>query len=550
MGIFSGIKLKDFANFAEGAIERDKQITKENLIIRAEELKANRDSMLKMKENKYNTDIKNYQEERKKANEIQKLNAVAASGNLSSTSYAKQYLLHSLGTEKFNALQKADPPGFLDMVDNLAAKSKSDKGLDYKFTLDRNSIDNQNAIDNKIINKGFADAIQNAKGDSFLINKLLRKKSSANDNVNTNIEEQLKAAKILKEDTVDKEKGAIEFTDDTVKRKRQPPEPYKTAFDTAKKTATFKSLSDKDNLSSFIGLSKKLGFGSEMNFKFDNKDSKIVGVGDSANAFLETYKKAYDNILNSYTSPDLYAINKNRNSISSFINEQEIKRQVENMMIQRENVLTTGEGFNLTSNKQLMAIIPLNIVDTSNRSMINGKPVSINIPESNKKYNEFLKMKAKSAYGTYEGDVGIRNLIKVQNVLENDKFGNGPLSQELKKVLVIEKPIEDTSKNNVPPKPNQAPKSKIQITSEGLLSDRGLLRWESPQIQNKIDSLTPTQKKAYDEWKAKGGKNNTKTKSSSNPSYMRPAKPDIITPKVKEFMQDTKKTEGEFGSGA
>jgi len=550
MGIFSGIKLKDFANFAEGAIERDKQITKENLIIRAEELKANRDSMLKMKENKYNTDIKNYQEERRKANEIEKLNSVAASGNLSSTSYAKQYLLHSLGTEKFNALQKSDPTGFLDMVDNLAAKSKADKGLDYKFTLDRNSIDNQNAIDNKIINKGFADAIQNAKGDSFLINKLLRKKSSANDNVNANIEEQLKAAKILKEDTVDKEKGAIEFADDTVKRKRTPPSEYQTAFADAKKAAIFKSLSDKDNLSDFIGLSKKLGFGSEMNFKFDNKDSKIVGVGDSANSFLQTYKKAYDNILNSYIDTDLYSINKNRNSISSIINEQEIKRQVENMMIQRKNVLTTGEGFNLTSNKQLMAIIPLNIVDTSNRSMINGKPVSINIPESNKKYNEFLKMKAKSAYGTYEGDVGIRNLILVQNVLENDKFGNGPLSQELKKVLVIEKPTEDTSKNNVPPKPTQAPKSKIQITSEGLLSDRGLLRWESPQIQNRIDSLTPAQKKAYDEWKAKGGKNNTKTKSLSNPSYMRPAKPDIITPKVKEFMQDTKKTEGEFGSGA
>jgi len=435
-------------------------------------------------------------------------------------------LLHSLGTEKFNALQKADPPGFLDMVDNLAAKSKSDKGLDYKFTLDRNSIDNQNAIDNKIINKGFADAIQNAKGDSFLINKLLRKKSSANDNVNTNIEEQLKAAKILKEDTVDKEKGAIEFTDDTVKRKRQPPEPYKTAFDTAKKTATFKSLSDKDNLSSFIGLSKKLGFVSEMNFKFDNKDSKIVGVGDSANAFLETYKKAYDNILNSYTSPDLYAINKNRNSISSFINEQEIKRQVENMMIQRENVLTTGEGFNLTSNKQLMAIIPLNIVDTivdvNNRATIDGKAVVINMNEKTKKtYNDFLKAKAKAKYGTFTGDTGIRNVLKIQSDIEDrNAYGD-----ELKRLLISKQvpevkgdtptPSTDIPKNNVSPKPTQVPKSKIQITSEGLLTDKGLLRWESPQIQNKINSLTPAQKKAYDQWEA------NKNKTSLSDQYLK-----------------------------
>ncbi len=36
----------------------------------------------------------------------------------------------------------------------------------------------------------------------------------------------------------------------------------------------------------------------------------------------------------------------------------------------------------------------------------------------------------------------------------------------------------------------------------------------------------------------------------TNPSYMRPAKPDIITPFVKDYMQDVEKGEGEFGSGA
>ena len=36
----------------------------------------------------------------------------------------------------------------------------------------------------------------------------------------------------------------------------------------------------------------------------------------------------------------------------------------------------------------------------------------------------------------------------------------------------------------------------------------------------------------------------------TNPSYMRPAKPDIVTPFVKDYMQDVEKGEGEFGSGA
>jgi len=37
---------------------------------------------------------------------------------------------------------------------------------------------------------------------------------------------------------------------------------------------------------------------------------------------------------------------------------------------------------------------------------------------------------------------------------------------------------------------------------------------------------------------------------SSNPSYNRPAKPDIITPKIKGFMESVEEQEGEFGSGA
>ena len=539
----------DFLRVIKGAVDQDTKNTKEKLKETTERLKAERALMIDSKKRSYDSKNKIIDEEIKKFKSIQAVNDSFGDKKPAPSEWGRVYAINNKPTE-YAAMAKTFANNPQALKEYLASFSNN---ANFKVQGSKELLDKKYQEDVKAITLEADKQIKNARGDSFLINKILGIKKNKIDSVTQgDTNEDSKAIETAKQvaAATDTDKPFVFGDETTVKRKRTPPKEYQTAFATAKDKAVFKSLSDKDNLSSFIGLSKKLGFGSEMNFKFDNKDSKIVGVGDSANAFLETYKKAYDNILNSYNDIDLYDINKNRNSISSVINEQEIKRQVENMMIQRENVLTTGEGFNLTSNKQLMAIIPLNIVDTSNRSIINGKPVSINIPESNQKYNEFLKMKAKSAYGTYEGDVGIRNLIKVQNAIENDKFGNSPLSQELKKVLVIEKPTEDTSKNNVPPKPTQAPKSKIQITSEGLLSDRGLLRWESPQIQNRIDSLTPAQKKAYDEWKAKGGKNNTKTKSLSNPSYMRPAKPDIITPKVKQFMQDTKKTEGEFGSGA
>ena len=212
--------LTDLGNFATGAIERDKELTNEKLAIRAEELKANRELMIAMKKDKYAADIAEYKKEKAKSNEIKQLNSAAASGNMDNESYAKQFLLHSLGTEKFNALQKADPQGFLDMVSNVANQAKSNGGLDYKFTLDRNSIDNQFGTDTKIINKGFAQAIEDAKGDSFLINKILNKKSTIDKDVNADVESQLKAAKVVNEETIETGKKDITFTD-TIKKKKK-----------------------------------------------------------------------------------------------------------------------------------------------------------------------------------------------------------------------------------------------------------------------------------------------------------------------------------------
>jgi hypothetical protein len=165
--------------------------------------------MIAMKKDKYAADIAEYKKEKAKSNEIKQLNAAAAAGNMDNSSYAKQFLLHSLGTEKFNALQKADPAGFLDMVDNIANQAKANGGLDYKFTLDRNSLDNQFGTDTKIINKGFSKAIEDAKGDSFLINKILNKKSTIDKDVNADIESQLKAAKVVTEETIDSDKKLL-----------------------------------------------------------------------------------------------------------------------------------------------------------------------------------------------------------------------------------------------------------------------------------------------------------------------------------------------------
>ena len=501
--------LTDLGNFATGAIERDKELTNEKLAIRAEELKANRELMIAMKKDKYAADIAEYKKEKAKSNEIKQLNSAAASGNMDNESYAKQFLLHSLGTEKFNALQKADPQGFLDMVSNVANQAKSNGGLDYKFTLDRNSIDNQFGTDTKIINKGFAQAIEDAKGDSFLINKILGKKSTVDKDVNADVEAQLKAAKVVNEETIETGKKDITFTD-TIKKKRKPPEAYETEFSKLITNAKFDSVNNKDNLINFINASNNLGFTSEMNFKFDEKDETIKGTNPASQAFLNSYKLIYSEILNSNNATDLYnSVTKNKSDLVNLIDADAVNRKVQNVILTRQNKIDTGKG-SWEDNRELITMLPLNVVDINNQTRIGNKMINIDMAKSSEIYNNFLKKKADTLYAGSKLDE-FQKLSNIQQLIEN---GNATLINQLKAELVSSQPesteVEATSTNNTvaPDKvaneiEKNKPKSKLIIVENGISNGNSVLTWEKIEETKQVKNLKPDQKAAYDKWKAK-----------------------------------------------
>src|SRR5210317_724712 len=501
--------LTDLGNFATGAIERNRELTNEKLAIRAEELKANRDLMIAMKKDKYAADIAEYKKEKAKSNEIKQLNSAAAAGNMDNESYAKQFLLHSLGTEKFNALQKADPQGFLDMVSNVANQAKSNGGLDYKFTLDRNSIDNQFGTDTKIINKGFAQAIEDAKGDSFLINKILNKKSTIDKDVNADVESQLKAAKVINEETIETGKKDITFTD-TVKKKRKPPEAYETEFSKLITNAKFDSVNNKDNLINFINASNNLGFTSEMNFKFDEKDETIKGTNPASQAFLNSYKLIYSEILNANNATDLYnSVTKNKSDLVNLIDADAVNRKVQNVILTRQNKIDTGKG-SWEDNRELITMLPLNVVDINNQTRIGDKMINIDMAKSSEIYNNFLKKKADTLYAGSKLD----EFQKLSNIQQLIEYGNATLINQLKAELVSSQPesteVETTSTNNTvaPDKvaneiEKNKPKSKLIIVENGISNGNSVLTWEKIEETKQVKNLKPDQKASYDKWKAK-----------------------------------------------
>jgi hypothetical protein len=571
MGFFT-----DVGNFAKGMIERDREITNENLAIRAEELKANRDLMIAMKKDKYAADIAEYKKEKAKANEIKQLNSAAAAGNMDNSSYAKQFLLHSLGTEKFNALQKADPAGFLDMVDNIANQAKANGGLDYKFTIDRNSLDNQFGTDTKIINKGFSKAIEDAKGDSFLINKILNKKSTIDKDVNADIESQLKAAKVVTEETIDSDKKIITFAEGT-KRLRVPPKEYQTEWKNQRGTINFDLTKDNNNTFKFLSLTGKLGGNDEISYKFNKTDSKIEGMNAPATENLLAMEYMFNQVKNSDDTMTLHynTVTKNLGDVSKTWNADTVYNKMSTILDGRGGNISES-GLDLRTDIRLTTFVPLSLVNQNNK-MEFGNGTSIDF--SNKSdmkalsntMNEYIIEKANLMYSQnkdvdeqnqagrvyerlYKGDATTmseflnyaakKNPELFKDIITNAESAGAEIESTSTEGTSQDKTIQD---NKIPEKKSTM-KFKVvtQDGKNGITANGKFRSWEELENANLISKLDDVTKLEYDKWKASTSKSN----KSTIPLFNQETKPDVITPQVKEFMSSVKQEEGDFGTGA
>ena len=161
-----GISLRDFASFAEGAIERDRELTKEDFEIRNANLAANRDMLIKQKEKKYEKELENYYKEKEKFDSIKSANAMFKDGQINDRAYASQIL--TLTMPNFASL---DNDSKESLINNFKGKT-----IDYSLKGSIDEINKNAAAEQTAINDATVAAIKEAKGDSFLINKILRKK--------------------------------------------------------------------------------------------------------------------------------------------------------------------------------------------------------------------------------------------------------------------------------------------------------------------------------------------------------------------------------------
>ena len=109
---------------------------------------------------------------------IEEINALKASGSIDDRTYATRYLTATM-------------PGFTSLAPNLLeTEVENFKGKTAPYTLQGNidEINKNAALESTMINDLTAKAIKDAKGNSFLINKILNKKQELESDILKDIE--------------------------------------------------------------------------------------------------------------------------------------------------------------------------------------------------------------------------------------------------------------------------------------------------------------------------------------------------------------------------
>ena len=234
--------LTDIGNVAVGAIERDREITKEDLIIRAENLKANQNIVF-LDDEKWIFD------------DIEKMNKWAADGTVNKDAYAAFALSSTI--PNWDTIPKDYKA---DMIANYDGKT-----IDYKIAGSADEINAKAAKAMTLINNETSEAIKNAKGNSFLINKILRRKETAEKDIYASIENQLKAidtVNMTEKSTTNSgidikqsgDKTALNWT----RFKKKNPEWIKQ-YNALDKEVVFNSVAQKDNFLAFMKASQIAG---------------------------------------------------------------------------------------------------------------------------------------------------------------------------------------------------------------------------------------------------------------------------------------------------
>lgn len=359
------INMADVANFGVGFLDANAKNTANNLKLRQDELKSNREFIIAQKKDKYAAELQLYKKEKEKAAKVQRLNdeakAVSAKGgSYDAQLYGNRYLLATLGADEVKVLRDANPESFQRMVLNIGSNPK-----DFKFSLSRDMIDKQAQADVSIINSTFADEMKNAKGDDALVGKLrglIGMKKETTEDIQTVLEEKLKAGKLVQE--IVQEPTDLSNINLKTSISTFIPKPFK---DEVKKLRT--KLNDNTEIRK-ENTNMGLNFFTENNipvadqYFVKDKEGNVTGLKGAGRTFIIQTNLLSSQAIKTFTNEKLYLqTGKETSLISNKLNPNTVNRLTAERLADY-SVATAQKDF-FTKRDNMIAIVPFSIVDTN-----------------------------------------------------------------------------------------------------------------------------------------------------------------------------------------
>ena len=540
-----GISLRDFASFAEGAIERDRELTKEDFEIRNANLAANRDMLIKQKNAKYEKELENYYKEKEKFDAIESANVKFKNKDIDDRTYALTVLPLTMPNWKdFSNTQKEDA------INNF-------KGKTFNYTLSGNidEINKNAAIEQTTINDATVAAIKEAKGDSFLINKILRKKGVDDKKLLEDIQSKITAAETvdLTEQKVDPSTVGLEvnvgggsgMSDLMVGfLKDKNSDKYQSEWIAARNKINFDLSKKNNNTFKFLQSTAQIGGNDELSYKYNDTDSQIEGMNQNAisnlNAMEHMFnkiKESNDTMLNHY-----YNVTKLHGNIGKTWNSSTIYNQMKTVLDGRGGNIQEGfteMSFNPAKlvgwgdNVRLTTFVPLSLVNQNNEFAFLGnnnevikidkeqmKKLSLSmnnyiaekalaIQEKNKELGRddiSLQSLSETVYERlYRGD---KNTIAEFLMYDSGLKENSALNMNFTKTE--EAPKGDNTSTSTTIQDNK-PSDTTTTTTSNIVADVGIksndgksiMKWETIESTGQVNQLNAEEKAAYDKWKSK-----------------------------------------------
>ena len=363
-----GISLGDIASFATGVAKADIADTEERLKDRRAELQADRQFYIDMKTKKYESELKTFEEENKKYKAIQAVNAkFEGQDKVDPTAYGKAYLQETNPTllYQYETLY-ADNPALL----NSKLSTFADASIrDYKTTTTRDSLDTKLKQDVDAITADYKTQLENAKGDSKLINAIIGKRDKKiadtiqeNENSKNGV---VKAKEIAVETDTDSkptfEFGEVKEVDFVVPKK------FKDKVEPLRIKLNDNTEIKKENVNINLTFFSENDIAVPKQFLSKDTDGNTTGLKGPGNTFVNQTNSLANQAVKTLTNESLYASTGGDSSlISNDFNPNKINGMVSDRLANYSVVSSDKKDGFFSDRNNIVAIVPFSIVDNNN----------------------------------------------------------------------------------------------------------------------------------------------------------------------------------------